>query len=180
MRYRIREILQEKGMTFADLSRKMNMRESYLRRIADDKVAVSNYRLAEIACALGVQHSDLFDDDLARNYRWKLILMELPPEVEIGASDKDIQGNWKTTAFGTNHSLTFHNGEYAYIRTRVKKKEIYYVEYGTYKIDGENITFTPLEGESSVGGNGQCKCHWENPEKTRLHLWPAGSYEKAE
>ena len=179
MKYRIKEILEQKGMTIAELARKLKMNQSYITGIANGKVAVSNYRLAEIAEALGVQFNEIFDDEIYHKTKMKMMMIETSIEIEESVSEKDLQGNWQSQAFGTYHNLTFTGNEYAFYKADVKNKDITHVEYGTFKIDAVTIKFTPLEGQSRIGGTGDCKIYWENPDKTQLHLWPAGSFTKS-
>lgn len=58
--FRIREILIEKGMTNADLQKKLGVSKQYISNIINGRQNVSVPKLQEIANALGVNISELF------------------------------------------------------------------------------------------------------------------------
>lgn len=101
------------------------------------------------------------------------------PDAKIKVTQSEIQGTWHNAAYGTYHHMTFDSNEYSYSRMDVRTNNIEYMEYGTYILNGTEISFKSSVGSSQIGGTGECEIYWENGNKSQLHIYPLGTFEKA-
>lgn len=101
------------------------------------------------------------------------------PDAKIKVTQSEIQGTWHNAAYGTYHHMTFDGNEYSYSRMDVRTSNIEYMEYGTYTLSGTEISFKSSVGSSQIGGTGECEIYWENSNKSQLHIYPLGTFDKA-
>lgn len=99
------------------------------------------------------------------------------PEAKIEVTQSEIQGSWHNSVYGTYHRITFDGSKYSYSQMNVKTSRIEYRENGTYSINGLNIVFMATTNESKLG---ECEIYWESTYKNQLHIWPIGSYVRAD
>ena len=101
------------------------------------------------------------------------------PDAKIKVTQSEIQGTWHTSSYGNYHRMTFNGNEYSYSRMDVRTSQIEYMENGTFTISGLEITFKSRIGSSQLGGTGECEIYWENGNKSQLHIYPLGTFDKA-
>lgn len=101
------------------------------------------------------------------------------PDAKIKVTQSEIQGTWHNAAYGTFHHMTFKGNEYSYSRMDVRTSNIEYMEHGTYTLSGTEISFKSNIGSSQIGGTGKCEIYWENGNKSQLHIYPLGTFDKS-
>ena len=101
------------------------------------------------------------------------------PDAKIKVTQSEIQGTWHNAAYGTYHHMTFEGNEYSYSQMDVRTSNIKYMEYGTYTLSGTEISFKSSVGSSQIGGTGECEIYWENGNKSQLHIYPLGTFDKS-
>lgn len=101
------------------------------------------------------------------------------PDAKIKVTQSEIQGTWHNTAYGTYHRMTFDGNGYSYSRMDVRTSQIEYMENGTFTISGLELVFMSRIGTSQIGGTGECEIYWENGNKSQLHIYPLGTFDRA-
>ncbi len=96
-------------------------------------------------------------------------------EVKIPITLNELQGSWHNSSYGIYRHITFEEDSYSYYI--MSDDEITHREYGTYTINGINITFTS-KGEMSKLDN--CEIYWEDDYKNYLHIYPIGTFIRAD
>lgn len=98
-------------------------------------------------------------------------------ETKIEVAQNEIQGTWHTSSYGSYKHITFNGDNYSYGIMDVNNEEITHTEHGSYTINGINVLFTSDGGETKLGS---CEMYWEDESKNYLHIYPVGSFTKAD
>lgn len=98
-------------------------------------------------------------------------------ETKIEVTQNEIQGSWHNSSYSSYRHITFDGNNYSYNIMDVDTKELTHREYGVYTIDGINVIFS-AEGEETKLCN--CEIYWEDGSKNHLHIYPVGSFIKAD
>ena len=96
-------------------------------------------------------------------------------ETKIEVTQNEIQGSWHNSSYSVYHHITFEGNEYSY--DIMDSEEINHRENGTYTINGIDIVFNSEDGNSKLGN---CEIYWEDETKNYLHIYPVGSFMKAD
>lgn len=96
---------------------------------------------------------------------------------KIEVTQNEIQGSWHNSSYSSYRHIIFDGNNYSYNIMDVDTEELTRREHGVYTIDGINITFS-AEGEDSKLG--VCEIYWENESRSHLHIYPIGSFIKAD
>ena len=102
------------------------------------------------------------------------------PDAKIKVTQTEIQGKWHNATYGSYHHFTFDGNKYSYSRMDVRTSNIEYMEAGTYTLSGTEISFKSSIGSSQIGGTGECEIYWENGNKSQLHIYPLGAFDRAD
>ena len=97
-------------------------------------------------------------------------------ETKIEVTQNEIQGSWHSLSYSYNH-IYFDGNEYSYNIMDANGDEITHRENGTYTINGIDIVFSSEDGSSKLGN---CEIYWEDDTKNYLHIYPVGSFMKAD